>query len=594
MERKLKNHAVVGICALGLIGLNSCLKVDETYDLDKDFDMTITVGGDLTVPGSSTEEIKLGDLLDLEDNEVIRVNNESGDYFLVQEGDRNFTDVKVPGVDINMLGSFTGVKIKDKYVPPFSSGSNNETKITFNDDIDINVFRDGVTSDIKDITGANTYCKDTYLMFTKTGVEFNARLDEGYTLEFPDYIELESNEKDWKVEGNKMTLNKVGGLEIDEDTRIYFQITGVNFKDENGNKVNDAKFKYNDNDNSSITLGGVVKLDGGIFVSAEGSTGGYINLGANIHSENMIFRSVTAVVDPKVDIEIDPIRIDDLPDFLSDNNVVLDLTDPRIYITLTNPSPVSVDVNATLKSYKNNISQGTAALKNINIPKNCENYEICINQNQSGWDEESEVMFVQIAQLSDLIKNIPDRIELTDVETSVVSEEVTIDLGINYTIITDYKVDTPLQFGAETEIIYTENMDGWDADLEDMQFNSVEASMIITNAIPLGINLTGEAIVIDNNEAIVIDNNNDEEKPKIDVELNANIPAGSPESPVKQEVKFTITSQDGSIKGLDGIKLTVKASASENTSTETLNENQYMQFENIKLGLKGGITMDLN
>ena len=586
MERKLKNHAVVGICALGLIGLNSCLKVDETYDLDKDFDMTITVGGDLTVPGSSTEKIVLGDLLDLEENSVIRVNNASGDYFLVQEGDRNYTDVNVPGVDINMLGSFTGVKIENKDVPPFSSGSNNETKITFDDDIDIDISRDGVTSDIKNITGADTYCKDTYLKFTKSGVDFNARLEEGYTLEFPDYIELESDDKDWKVEGNKMILTKVGGLEIDEYTRIYFQITGVNFKDENGNKVNDAKFEYNDNDNSSITLGGVVKLDGGIFVSAEGSTGGYINLGANIHSENMIFRSVTAVVDPKVDIEIDPIRIDDLPDFLSDNNVVLDLTDPRIYITLTNPSPVSVDVNATLKSYKNNISQGTAALENINIPKNCEDYTICVNQNKDRWDDTDNMMYVKVDNMSDLIKNIPDRIELTDVETSVVPEEVTIDLDRNYRIITDYKVDTPLQFGPDTRIEYTENMDGWDADLEDMQFNKVEASMIVTNAIPLGINLTGEAIIIKE------DNNKD--KPQIDVDLNANIPAGSPESPVKQEVKFTITTQDGSIKGLDGIKLTVKASASENTSTETLNENQYMQFENIKLGLKGGITMDLN
>ena len=589
MERKLKNHAVVGICALGLIGLNSCLKVDETYDLDKDFDMTITVGGDLTVPGSSTEKIVLGDLLDLEENSVIRVNNASGDYFLVQEGDRNSTDVNVPGVDINMLGSFTGVKIEDIYVPPFSSGSNNEEEIAFKDNIDIDISRDGVTSDIKDITGAETYCgEDTYLMFTKTGVEFNARLDEGYTLIFPDYIEVESNEKDWKVEGNKMILTKVGGLEIDEDTGIYFQITGVNFKDENGNKVNDAKFEYNDNeiDNSSIKLGGAVKLDGDIFVSAKNSYGGNINLGANIHSENMIFRSVTAVVDPKVDIEIDPIRIDDLPDFLSDNNVVLDLTDPRIYITLTNPSPVSVDVNATLKSYKNNISQGTAALKNINIPKNCEDYTICVNQIKEGQNVKKDTLFVKVENMSDLIKNIPDRIELTNVVTSVVPEEVTIDLDSNYRIITDYKVDTPLQFGPDTRIEYTENMDGWDADLEDMEFNEVVASMTVTNAIPLGVEITGEAIVIDNN--------NDEEKPKIDVELNANIPAGSPESPVKQEVKFTITTQDGSIKGLDGIKLTVKASASENTSTETLNENQYMQFENIKLGLKGGITMDLN
>ena len=586
MERKLKNHAVVGICALGLIGLNSCLKVDETYDLDKDFDMTITVGGDLTVPGSSTEKIVLGDLLDLEENSVIRVNNASGDYFLVQEGDRNSTDVNVPGVNIDKMSeNFTGANVSVS-VPPLSNGSNNETKIAFDKDITIKVSKNDVTSDIKDITGAETYCEDTYLMFTKTGVEFNARLEEGYTLEFPDYIELESDDKNWKVEGNKMILNKVGGLEIDEYTRIYFQITGVNFKDENGNKVNDAKFKYNDNDNSSITLGGVVKLDGGIFVSAEGSTGGYINLEANIRSESMIFRSVTAVVDPKVDIEIDPIRIDDLPDFLSDNNVVLDLTDPRIYITLTNPSPVSVDVNATLKSYKNNISQGTAALENINIPKNCKDYTICVNQNKDRWDDTDNMMYVKVDNMSDLIKNIPDRIELTDVETSVVPEEVTIDLDRNYRIITDYKVDTPLQFGPDTRIEYTENMDGWDADLEDMQFNKVEASMIVTNAIPLGINLTGEAIIIKE------DNNKD--KPQIDVDLNANIPAGSPESPVKQEVKFTITTQDGSIKGLDGIKLTVKASASENTSTETLNENQYMQFENIKLGLKGGITMDLN
>ena len=582
MEKNFKNHAVVGMCALGLIGLNSCLKVDETYDLDKDFDMTITVGGDLTVPGSSTEKIVLGDLLDLEENSVIRVNNASGDYFLVQEGDRNFTDVNVPGVDIDMMGTFKGVKIEDIYVPPFSSGSNNETKITFDDDIVIDISRDGVTSDIKNITGADTYC-EAYLKFTKSGVDFNARLEGGYTLEFPDYIELESDDKDWKVEGNKMILNKVGGLEIDEYTRIYFQITGVNFKDENGNGVNDAKFKYNDNDNSSITLGGVVKLDGGIFVSAEGSTGGYINLEANIRSESMIFRSVTAVVDPKVDIEIDPIRIDDLPDFLSDNNVVLDLTDPRIYITLTNPSPVSVDVNATLKSYKNNISQGTAALENINIPKNCKDYTICVNQNKDGWDDTDNMMFVKVDNMSDLIKNIPDRIELTDVETSVVSEEVTIDLDRNYRIITDYKVDTPLQFGPDTNIEYTETIDGWDADLEDMEFDRVEASMNVINEIPLGVRMTAKAIDVDGN---VLEN--------VKVDMDVEIKAGAIGAPTEQNVKFTLTTDDGKIAGLDGIEISVVASVDNSVSDVTLNENQTMQFTEIKLRLVGGITMDLN
>lgn len=584
MERKLKNHAVVGICALGLIGLNSCLKVDETYDLDKDFDMTITVGGDLTVPGSSTEKIVLGDLLDLEENSVIRVNNASGDYFLVQEGDRNYTNVNVPGVDINMLGSFTGVNVSGS-VPPFSNGSNNETKITFNDDIDINVFRDGVTSDIKDITGAETYCEDTYLMFTKTGVEFNARLDEGYTLIFPDYIEVESNEKDWIAEGNKMILTKVGGLEIDEYTRIYFQITGVNFKDENGNKVNDAKFEYNDNeiDNSSITLGGAVKLDGDIFVSAKNSYGGNINLGANIHSENMIFRSVTAVVDPKVDIEIDPIRIDDIPEFLAEEDVVLDLKDPRIIITLTNPSPVSVYLDATLISYKNGDKKGEAFLENVNIPKNCENYIICVNQNKDGWDDTDNMMYVKVDNMSDLIKNIPDRIEITDVVTRVEQEEVTIDLDRDYTIITDYKVDTPLQFGPDTNIEYTETIDGWDADLEDMEFDRVEASMNVINEIPLGVRMTAKAIDVDGN---VLEN--------VKVDMDVEIKAGAIGAPTEQNVKFTLTTDDGKIAGLDGIEISVVASVDNSVSDVTLNENQTMQFTEIKLKLVGGITMDLN
>ena len=35
MKRNFKNHAVVGVCALGLIGLNSC-QVDDAYDLDKE------------------------------------------------------------------------------------------------------------------------------------------------------------------------------------------------------------------------------------------------------------------------------------------------------------------------------------------------------------------------------------------------------------------------------------------------------------------------------------------------------------------------------------------------------------------------------
>lgn len=577
MEKKFKNHAVVGMCALGLIGLNSCLKVDETYDLDKDFDMTITVGGDLTVPGSSTEKFKLGDLLDLEDNEVIKVVD--GSYHLQQNGESRTNNVEVPGVSIDdMNGKFEGVEFS-QYVN--GSGSSGEIIISYAKGIGINIEKNDVTSDIKDITGAVTTCYNTYLKFTKSGVPFDAVIDNNYTIEFPSYITVKSEDNNWIVkDGNKLVLNKAEGLGITDNTKVQFQLTYITFDGE------DAKFNYNDDgmDNSSITLGGSVNLDGNITASVDNLTSGNIKLAVDIFSDRMELNSVTGKVDPEVKIEIDPINIDGLPDFLAEDNVVLDLTDPRIFITVTNSSPISVDMSAELKSFKNGNMAGEASLENVNIPAERDDYVICLNQKiEDGWNEAEQIMYVKVEGLSDLIKKIPDRIEITDVETSVVQEEVTIDLNKNYTIVTDYKVDTPLKFGPETNITYTETIDGWDADLEDMEFSKVEASMTATNAIPLGVNLTGVAI-----------DKNGEPLDGVTVDLNVDIDAGSIDNPTKENIKFTLTTDNGSIKGLDGIKLTVIAKASESPKEEELKEDQYMQFDDIKLGLKGGITMDLN
>lgn len=577
MEKKFKNHAVVGMCALGLIGLNSCLKVDETYDLDKDFDMTITVGGDLTVPGSSTEKFKLGDLLDLEDNEVIKVVD--GSYHLQQNGESRTNNVEVPGVSIDdMNGKFEGVEFS-QYVN--GSGSSGEIIISYAKGIGINIKKNDVTSDIKDITGAVTTCYNTYLKFTKSGVPFDAVIDNNYTIEFPSYITVKSEDNNWIVkDGNKLVLNKAEGLEITDNTKVQFQLTYITFDGEN------AKFNYNDNgmDNSSIMLGGSVNLDGNITASVDNLTSGNISLAVDIFSNRMVLNSVTGKVDPEVNIEIDPINIDGLPDFLAEDDVVLDLTDPRIFITVTNSSPISVDMSAELKSYKNGSIAGEASLENVNIPAERNDYVICLNQKiEDGWNEAEQIMYVKVEGLSNLIKNIPDRIEIQNIETNVIQEEVTIDLNNTYPIITDYKVDTPLKFGPETNITYTETIDGWDADLEDMEFSKVEASMTATNAIPLGINLTGVAI-----------DKNGKPLDGVTVDLNVDIDAGSIDNPTKENIKFTLTTDNGSIKGLDGIKLTVIAKASESSSEEELKEDQYMQFDDIKLGLKGGITMDLN
>lgn len=66
MNRLSTNKVLFGLWALSLFGMVSC--VDNDYDLSKDIDMSVTVGGnDLTIPASDTKDITLEKIFGLEE-----------------------------------------------------------------------------------------------------------------------------------------------------------------------------------------------------------------------------------------------------------------------------------------------------------------------------------------------------------------------------------------------------------------------------------------------------------------------------------------------------------------------------------------------
>ena len=578
MNRKFMNFAVVGIGILGLAGLNSCLKVDDTYDLEKDFDMTITVGGDLSVPGSSTEKILLGDLLDLEEDGIIKVNE--GEYHLVQNGEKTSSQVNVPGVDIAMTDGFTGKTI-NQTIPTGNAGTTVE--IQFNQKIDVNIKEDGITSDIKSLSAAETSCNETYIVFSATSTVAKAKLPKGYEIIFPEYVTVKSEDSNWKENNNKLILQNINGLEIKTNTKVKFQIIKIDFT------KNGASFVENDNekDNNAIKMTGNISLNGNIQAIKTSNQSGNITMTVDVESNNMSIVSVTGKVDPAVDINVDPITLEDIPEFLSDNNVILDLTDPQIFVTLTNPSPVAVEINGKLTSKKEGQNDKSVEIPKFVVPGNVENYVVCINQIKDGTEE--GINYVKVNELSSIIENIPEKIEM-DVDANAVQKDITINLAEDYTIETDYKIDTPLSFGPKTNITYTETIDGWDADLEDAEFKEVKVSMTAINEIPLGIRLKAEAIDVngkplDNVKLIMWEK---------EVEADeTTLTPGNIGNPSNKDLSFSIVSE-GSIKGLDGIKISIVGFVDENAGNASLNENQTMQFTEIKLTLKGGITMDLN
>lgn len=575
MKRKIKYGTIAGVCALGMIGLNSCLKMDEAYDLEKDIDMTVTMGGNLTIPGSSTEKMKLKDLLDMEEDGVVVANEITGDYSIVQEGEKNTTTVQVPEVTVDMTGGFEGAEFSFNVPQLPGLDENSFVEETFDEIIKIDVSQGDITSDIRKLNNAVTNCVETYLVFSKIGYLADVELMQNFSIEFPDYITVESEDANWKAEGNKLILTKTDGLEVTATTRVKFQIVKVNF-------VNtDAVFTPGNDENGVIDLGGEITLNGRIKATARSTQGGDMALRVDVESDLMNIESVVAVVDPKVDIEIKPIELNDMPDFLTENEVMLDLTDPRVFITLSNPSPLAVELSGTLIARKTDKEDKMVNIPVITVPDNNTEFKICINQIKDG--QEGDINYVKVEGLSSIIENIPEEIEMTEVKTQVVQEPVTINLGEEFTVETDYRIDTPLMFGPRTTINYSEAIDGWDADLEDAEFSCIEASMVVINEIPLGISLTADAIDKEGNKLS-----------NVTVDMNANVKSGSMGNPTSQEVVFSVTTSDGNIKGLDGIKLYIKANASENTSSVALNENQSIQITDLKLSLKGGITMDLN
>lgn len=567
MKRNFKNHAVVGVCTLGLIGLNSCLKVDDAYDLDKEIDKTITVGGDLTIPGSSTDNMMLKDLLEIEDGSAVQA-DEEGNYNILQKGDDTNTDVEVPAVNVDMNFGFTGVEQSFN----LSSAAGGKVMVSLDEDINIDVVQDGITSDIKSINSAVTSSENTYLVFSLTGNGGSARLTKGYSIVFPEYLTVEAMSEGWNGNKNVLELVKEDGMDITASTMVKFQISGIRFG------KNGAEFINNEGmtDNNSIVMGGSINLDGNIEAVANGN-GGSIAIGVDIEADMMSVDEVMAVVDPEVDITIDPITLDDMPEFLSDDEVSIALTDPKIYIHLTNPSPVAVDMTADLWSYKTGKEDQKVSIPEFRIPANRPNgYTICINSKE-GAQEDGVDEFVTVENLGDIIKFIPERIEMKNIVTEAVQEVITVKPGVKYNITTGYEVKTPLMFTEGTNIVYTETMDGWGSDLEDIEFNEIEATMSVNNQLPLGVKMSAVAV---DNTGNVLDN--------VVVDMNMDIMAGA-----TSDVKFTVTTTDGSIKGLDGLKLTVTATGSGETSGVCLNENQYIKIDNLKLKLKGGITMEL-
>ena len=590
-----KTVYAIAATAFGSTFLVGC--VDNSYDLSKDMDLNATIGGqELNLPVSSTAALTMKDILDLnEDESSIKEAKEgeyglhAGDYVLVQgpDGEPTKTDVEIALVDIDESGL---------------SGSESESVIEF-PLVDmgavemptkpittlLNIKDDNVDPQLLSISEATTeVVLNVKVTFSSEDYHGIASIKTGTKAKFSDRWFLSITDPE-----------TMSYARIEDDHTVLF----TQDKEFHGGQsagftlvINVVKFELGSNKEEGLYAPGhfdmesAVEFEGHMEIQNEETRPGEfatIRLNTATSVESAVLRTVTGKVNPTIDVDPTSVEIKDIPDFLADKDNNLDILNPQIKIDVTNASPVEAFISAKIvATYPADSEKQPMEVtigdeyKKAPIKLNGDGLtKLCLTQTG---DVESGYTPVVVPELSSLLKTIPEKLEVSDINVKAnTTKEVTITLGDKYHFETAYEAVVPFQFGPDMVIHYNTTEDNWDTDLDSYNFGSVVLSMDVVNTTPLG--MTPEIIALDK-DGKEINDVTCTFTPK-DNAIKANST-----SSISAELK----SNGNNLGKMAGVQINFAAKTGAEGKGKTLNANQSLKLNNIKVSIKGGITVDLN
>lgn len=562
--------------------------VDNDYDLTKDIDLTISVGGsEFAIPGGMTEEIKLSKVLELEDEDLVKT-DENGDYFLLKKAEKPTTNtIKIDDFTV-AAPKIKPIQLDIRFADPLrmltKAGSGDkysyEVETTFSEPFQIQ--QNGLPEELKKLSTIKTDIT-AQIKFTFVQNYINRLWFEDIKIEFPEYIISNELTNHCLIIKNESVVRN-GGL----TKTIHIQ--GIDCKAlPQGEGL--------DSDNHSLNITGKVSIGGMVYVTENdfSNTPNFpinLSLKTDVALGNIKAKEITGVVKPDIDIQADPILLNGIPDFLADDEVRLDVKNPMVFLTVNNGSPVEARVDGKLSSYKKDKQEAIAGPIDFTIPSIEANKEqvFCISALETLNPNTNNIV---VPDLGLLVNQIPDEIRFT-IDAEATDKEVDIKLNNQYTLTTDYEVNVPFVFGKNLSIVYKDTIDGWMEDIEDYEVQLVHATATAINKIPLALIFTAEAITVDSKgEPALLDG--------VDIKVRTNgsesdnvIKTGN-ESGVETSLVIEIKeTKAGSIKKLDGLFLRATAKSSDEADGKQLNENQSLQLKNLKLKVPGGLKIDLN
>lgn len=565
---------------------------NDDYDFDQ-IDATMGFGGgELEIPASSTMNIPLSDILELEENGSVKI-AANGDYLFQLTG----TNATTASPKISPI-HLTGRSYNHTITLPTSSAAKGTraagTHLSFVSPKQQMFVYNGTDAAVKSLNSAEVNGEIVLnVNLALNGLSSAIATIDKVTINLPGYLQISQVTGKGNgvpmVNGSKITVENVS---TSDDLRLTIKAKKLDFANQ------DAYGRV-------IVNNGSIKMDGyfdlGIEAHVTRVPTSALSIGANVTVNDITLKSATGIFDPEINItSLGDVTVTGVPDFLSEDGVRADLDNPQIILSIKNDMDAAAKVSAKVISTKNGQNLATVQLPEMHIYKTTVTpvTKICICRHKTAelTAQYGAANVYEVSNLATLInQHIPDLVQITNVEAKAdLSQEMTIEFGKNYKVEPSYEVYAPLAFAEGAVIEYADDFDGWNNDLDELELaegtylrltadaqNLVPATLIV-EATPLGVDGTD-----------------------ISNQIEVNIKQGTVKasadgvtavtSPLEIELREKVK---GALQKLDGLSYKVKGKASHDGTTVTginLNSEKHtLKLENIKVKLVGKVIGNFN
>lgn len=276
------------------------------------------------------------------------------------------------------------------------------------------------------------------------------------------------------------------------------------------------------------------------------------------------------------DIDINPVKLTDIPDILNQKGTDIKLKNPQIYLTINNPLSKEYDIEAVaglkLTSNNDDVHRSFEPSSELTLDDETEHFLLSPQKDGAlyGYGE-----WIEFEGLRNIVSGdgLPKSISIDVVNPHAPAQNVNgFELGKELDPVTgSYEFVVPIELVSGSQVLYSDSIDGWnDEDLDYLTVEKLGIDASVSSDIALDMLLTFYPLVIENGKVV--------KKTSGITTTTAKVPASAKGTDVTLSVV-------GKIEHLDGVIIEAKLLGA--NDSKVLAPKSSMKLNNLKVSVSG-------